>query len=467
MRRLFLILGLLVGVSQAQTTTTITGTIKDLSQALVTSGKVTFTLQPSRDTTISGLARFSPAQVVCLINASGLIKAQDGTSVCTLTMNTALNPPGTYYRVDVWPFNVKTSSFTFYAVLSTYDWSTVVPTPTTSPAQNFVDIFSNQTIGGAKTFTGTNTGVFTNSQMNVLATSIINGINFSTEYQALQGNNFSTEGFAAGVNCIGSVHQCDGIAGYVTNSSTLVNAVGGYFQAHCLANSTACWGSNIVSGDAAGLTGVTLYGLEVDAAPLSNAGSYAGVFGYTANISGATGTGNYGSAFLAVSNVTGKFWNHGFETSDQAVQTAFLAGATCKTGSCGSQAIQFRGFNSSVLTTASIASNSSGDIVLNPQTNVVKINTIPVTQTIASGTASMTTAAISGGGCGSTVTVAATGVLTTDVVNLTYNVSIGTDPGVLILNKWPTANNVNFAYCNPTAGSITPPSETINWSVTR
>jgi hypothetical protein len=137
MKRLLLILGLLVGISQAQTTTTITGTIKDLSQALVTSGKVTFTLQPSRDTTISGLARFSPAQVVCLINASGLIKAQDGTSVCTLTMNTALNPPGTYYRVDVWPFNVKTSSFTFYAVLSTYDWSTVVPTPATSPVSEF------------------------------------------------------------------------------------------------------------------------------------------------------------------------------------------------------------------------------------------------------------------------------------------------------------------------------------------
>jgi hypothetical protein len=154
MKRLFLILGLLVGISQAQTTTTITGTIKDLSQALVTSGKVTFTLQPSRDTTISGLARFSPAQVVCLINASGLIKAQDGTSVCTLTMNTALNPPGTYYRVDVWPFNVKTSSFTFYAVLSTYDWSTVVPTPATSPFQNFVDVISNQTIGGNKIFTG-------------------------------------------------------------------------------------------------------------------------------------------------------------------------------------------------------------------------------------------------------------------------------------------------------------------------
>src|SRR5258708_1052931 len=154
MKKLILIVALVTGISQAQTTTTITGTIKDLTQAVVTSGKVVFTLQPSRDTTISGLARFSPQQVVCLINASGLMKAQDGTSVCTLTMNSALQTPATYYRVDIWPYNVKVSSFTFYAVLSTYDWSTVVPTPTTSPAQNFVDVFSNQTIGGNKSFSG-------------------------------------------------------------------------------------------------------------------------------------------------------------------------------------------------------------------------------------------------------------------------------------------------------------------------
>jgi hypothetical protein len=183
MKRLLLILGLLVGISQAQTTTTITGTIKDLSQALVTSGKVTFTLQPSRDTTISGLARFSPAQVVCLINASGLIKAQDGTSVCTLTMNTALNPPGTYYRVDVWPFNVKTSSFTFYAVLSTYDWSTVVPTPATSPFQNFVDVISNQTIGGNKIFSGNVTAIAGQNSFNAFSIDnilFVDGVKYAT-----------------------------------------------------------------------------------------------------------------------------------------------------------------------------------------------------------------------------------------------------------------------------------------------
>jgi hypothetical protein len=93
MKKLLCILGLLAGFAAAQTTT-ITGTIKDLTQANVTSGKVTFTLQPSRDTTISGLARFSPRQVVCLIDGTGAVKAQDGVSVCTVTSNTALQPPG-------------------------------------------------------------------------------------------------------------------------------------------------------------------------------------------------------------------------------------------------------------------------------------------------------------------------------------------------------------------------------------
>lgn len=160
--KIVLIVSLWAGFVSAQTTSTITGTVRDLTQALVTSGKVTFQLTPSRDTTISGYARFSSQTVTCTINASGLIKALDGTSVCTITMNTALQPTGTYYAVCYWPSNVKTACFTFYAVLSSYDWSTVVPTPTTSPAQNFVDIFSNQTIGGNKVWTGQQTFSGTN-----------------------------------------------------------------------------------------------------------------------------------------------------------------------------------------------------------------------------------------------------------------------------------------------------------------
>lgn len=266
-------------------------------------------------------------------------------------------------RTFTWPSNVigaiPIDTAANHTTSQTFIWngSTIMPVGLASS--------SNGGVPGAAFI---NAGAFTNTQMNDPFTAIINGINFNTEYQALQGNNTSTEGFASGVAIpsTSTAHQADGIAGFINNSSTLTNGVGGYFQARCLANSTACWGSNIVSGDAAALTSVTLYGLEVDAAPLSNAGSYAGVFGITSNISGATGTGNYGSAFLAVSNVANKFWNHGFETKDAAVQTAFLAGATCTSGSCGSQAIQFRGFNSSVLTAPSIASNAAGDILANP-----------------------------------------------------------------------------------------------------
>src|ERR1700688_2409987 len=155
-KRLLIIFALLGGFAVAQTTTTITGTVKDLTQALATSGKVTFDLMPSADTTMSGIARFTPSTVTCLINSSGQIQSLSA-GTCTLTMNTALQPTGSYYKVCYWPYNVKTACFTFYAVLSTYDWSTVVPTPATSPAQNYVDIFSNQTVGGNKTFSGTST----------------------------------------------------------------------------------------------------------------------------------------------------------------------------------------------------------------------------------------------------------------------------------------------------------------------
>src|SRR5258708_39188523 len=180
MKKLILLFVLMCSCVWAQTTTTITGTIKDLSNAVVTSGKVTCPLTPNRDTTISGTARFTPATITCLINASGLIKAQDGVSICTLTMNTALQPTGTYYTVALWPYNVKTSAFTFYAVLATYDWSTVVPTPATSPAQNYVDVFSNQTISGAKNWTGAQTfGNLNNLCFPAGTVSAINGCNSS------------------------------------------------------------------------------------------------------------------------------------------------------------------------------------------------------------------------------------------------------------------------------------------------
>jgi hypothetical protein len=83
------------------------------------------------------------------------------------------------------------------------------------------------------------------------------------------------------------------------------------------------------------------------------------------------------------------------------------------------------------------------------------------------GTATMTVAAIGANTCGSVVTVSSSGVLTTDVVSWTNNGSVSTTDGQLKVNSWPTANNVNFQYCNTSAGSITPAAATLNWKVLR
>ena len=86
---------------------------------------------------------------------------------------------------------------------------------------------------------------------------------------------------------------------------------------------------------------------------------------------------------------------------------------------------------------------------------------------IASGTAAMTTGAITSGTCGSTVQVAAANVATTDAISWAFNAAPAANPAQLVVSAWPTSGNVNFQYCNPTAGSITPNAATLNWRVVR
>jgi hypothetical protein len=156
MKKLLLLSILMItsALSSAQTVSTITGTIKDLTGANVTSGKVTFELRPALDTTMSGIARFTPSIVTCYINGSGLVKAIDLSSPCLLVQNTSLSPNGTWYSARICPQFACSSAFTFYNYSTPLDISTPVPTPTTSPAYSFVDLIANQTIGGNKTFTG-------------------------------------------------------------------------------------------------------------------------------------------------------------------------------------------------------------------------------------------------------------------------------------------------------------------------
>lgn len=154
--KLIAALWLLFSFQAFAATATITGTITDLSGAVVASGQVTFLLQPGLDTTISGTARFVPSTVTCGINGSGLVKNLALSAACTVTTNTSLTPSGTWYQVCIWPGSVKTSCFNTY-ITGSVDITTANPTPTTVPLYNLVDTLNNQTIAGDKTFSGNTT----------------------------------------------------------------------------------------------------------------------------------------------------------------------------------------------------------------------------------------------------------------------------------------------------------------------
>lgn len=149
---LLCVLFLGTAVAGAQTTT-FTGTLKDLSGATVTSGKFIFTPQAGDALALSGVQHYIGTPITCKVTVAG-IKANDGVSACTVPQNTALQPAGTYYQVDECPYNACTARYSIYATTTTMDLSNMVSTPASSPIPNLIDNFSNQSIGGNKTFTG-------------------------------------------------------------------------------------------------------------------------------------------------------------------------------------------------------------------------------------------------------------------------------------------------------------------------
>lgn len=88
--------------------------------------------------------------------------------------------------------------------------------------------------------------------------------------------------------------------------------------------------------------------------------------------------------------------------------------------------------------------------------------------TVASGTAAGPTSAIASLNCSAVVTATASGATGTDTIQWTYSTNVNINPISLItVSAWPTTNNVNFLFCNPTASSQTPTAVTLNWRVVR
>src|SRR5579859_1293307 len=107
MKKLWVLAAFLAAtMGYAQTTTTYTGTIKDLDGVTVTSGRITFQLNAPSGGSIPGIGSFVSSTVSCLINGSGSPVASDGVSPCVITNNSALTPTGTSYTICRQPYNV-------------------------------------------------------------------------------------------------------------------------------------------------------------------------------------------------------------------------------------------------------------------------------------------------------------------------------------------------------------------------
>lgn len=112
-------------------------------------------------------------------------------------------------------------------------------------------------------------------------------------------------------------------------------------------------------------------------------------------------------------------------------------------------------------------------LIMNPSPSANRTWTIQdasgtVPLEIASGTSTFTTTAVTAGTCQTTVTTAATNALTTDTISVAYaSAPTAATDGMLTLQMYVTAGNVNFMRCNPTAGSITPTALVLNWRVVR
>jgi hypothetical protein len=356
---------------------------------------------------------------------------------------------------------------------------------------------------GNQTFS--NPGIFSNTQMNNYVSASLNSCRFSSEIGA---NANATEAIAA---CLAmpsgaTVNNGAAIAGFansVCNSlgRTVCNGVGGYFQGWAKANNAAVWGINPIASDLPGLSGHSVIGAEIDVGV--NAGSTPLHVRGVSIIS--NGSGNPGADSVGleiVPNGSAFKWQTGIFLQRNVSSNGIVLDGQSGAANTASQAVNFIGYDSgNVPHTSSINGNASGDIQFHPGTGdgyfalhggggiqipgstsgatILAapatgggVQTFPsgagtVTNTIASGVATMTTSSISTLSCGATVTVSAPNVLTTDVIAWSYNAAPLANPGELVVSAWPTSGNVNFQYCNPTAGSVTPSAATLNWRVTR
>lgn len=210
-------------------------------------------------------------------------------------------------------------------------------------------------------------------------------------------------------------------------------------------------------------------------------GSNLSMSGTTLNATGGTGS-PAGSNTQVQYNASGSFGaNSGFisDTSGNVnvlslVSTNGISSGTAPVGCPTTGCIALSGASTAGTPTANTyyfrADSTSGRILQSLNGGPE----LPITYTVASGTATLGTSAIASGACATVVTVAGTGILTTDTPTWWFNADVSAVTGYapvttggLALYPYLTPGAFNVKACNPTISSITPGPAALAWRVTR
>lgn len=260
------------------------------------------------------------------------------------------------------------------------------------------------TLGASSVIYDVSSGTFTNTQMNLLSTSNVGGLNFQTAFQHTQGNNYTTAALFAGIKVpnTSTVYQPEAVAGYIDCYSSLTHAcVAGDFVATARANGTNIFGLNVVAQDDIGSGGINriLTGMELDIGPFQEPAAYLGTLGIGV-VLGGNGTGAYdggtvaantyntaaidiGTSGLASSgggNIFQRYWGIGIQINNDAINGLGMtigrkASATTTADSAG---IGFNSRLAGVTKQAIITGDSSGNLVFTPQMGQVVKSLSPI-----------------------------------------------------------------------------------------
>jgi hypothetical protein len=101
---------------------------------------------------------------------------------------------------------------------------------------------------------------------------------------------------------------------------------------------------------------------------------------------------------------------------------------------------------------------------LNPGGGIIPV---PASTVIATGTVALSTAAIAAGICVSSAYISQPLILPTDNVIWNHAAVPTANNGLLSIHAVAGAGVISFIECNPTANSITPVADTLNYAVIR